>query len=278
MSDNGRTAGHAGFLVPVGGAEKKLRGPLILGRFTYVCGGRRADIVVVPTASRLPDTGERYQSVFRQLGARSVQVLPVRTRRDAGREDALAMIRGASGIFFTGGDQMRLARRIGGTPLAAAIREQFAAGASVGGTSAGAAFLSERMIAFGKSGSTPRADMVMIVAGLGLTSRFVIDQHFRQRDRLGRLLTALSEAKSSIGLGLDEDTAAFIHDGSLEVVGNGSITVVDTKLARTCPGRRAGRTDPICLIGLRLHVLVHGSTFHVGARVARAPHEPAVTP
>jgi cyanophycinase len=261
----------AGFLVPVGGAERKLRGPLILGRFVYVCGGRRARILVVPTASRLPDTGTRYRDLFLHLGARSAEILPVAARRDSSRPEVLEAVRGASGIFFTGGDQMRLARRIGGTPLADAIGEQHRAGASVGGTSAGAAFMSQRMIAFGKSGSTPRPNMVMIADGLGLTDRFVIDQHFRQRDRLGRLLAALAGRQYEIGLGLDEDTAAFIHNGSFEVVGNGAITVVDTEHAETCPGVRAERTSALCLVGLRLHVLVHGSTFDLGSRTAHLP-------
>jgi cyanophycinase len=275
MSANGTpdgTAAPAGFLVPVGGAEKKMREPLILGRFVYVCGARRAQIVVIPTASRLPDTGERYGTVFTHLGARSAQVLDVRTRRDSMRPDAADAVRHASGIFFTGGDQARLAKRICGTPLADAIREQFARGAAVGGTSAGAAFLSDRMIAFGKSGSTPRKDMVVMTRGLGLT-RLVIDQHFRQRDRLGRLLTAIAGERGAIGLGLDEDTAAFISPTTMEVVGNGSITVVDSKLSKTCPGRRPGRSSPICLIGLRLHILVHGSTFHLGGRTAHAPFD-----
>jgi cyanophycinase len=268
MKEDSRSSALAGFLVPIGGAEQKLREPLILGRFAYMCGGRRARLLIIPTASRLPDTGDRYRDVFRQLGVGSVELLPVRTRRDSMRADACEAVRRATGIFFTGGDQMRLAKRIGGTALAEAIREQHAAGVSVAGTSAGAAFLSRRMIAFGKSGSTPRLDMAIIAEGLGLTDRFVIDQHFRQRDRLGRLLTALVGQRGEIGLGLDEDTAAFIGSDRLEVVGNGAITVVDTKLARTCPGRRAGRTDPICMIGLRLHVLVHGSTFQLNARTA----------
>jgi cyanophycinase len=266
MIGNGRPSAGSGFLVPIGGAEQKLREPLILGRFLYICGGRRADIVVVPTASRLADTGERYRNLFLHLGARSVEVLAVQTRRDAARPEAAAAIRAASGVFFTGGDQMRLARRITGTRLAEVIHEEFDRGTSVGGTSAGAAFLSERMIAYGKSGSTPRADMVILASGLGLTRRFVIDQHFRQRDRLGRLLTALSTERGTIGLGLDEDTAAFIHDGTIEVLGNGSITVVDTRTARACTSPRAGRSDPICLLDLQLHVLVHGSTFDYAGR------------
>lgn len=252
-----------GILVPIGGAEEKdaTGEPLILGRFVYVSGGRRARLVVIPTASSLPDTGRRYCTVFDHLGARKVEMLRPRTRREANDPEAAAMIRRATGIFLTGGSQFRLSKRLSGTVMAKAIHERFAEGAAVGGTSAGAAFLSDRMIAFGKSGSTPRPDMVTIAPGLGLTSRFIIDQHFRQRDRLGRLLMALAEFPEAIGLGLDEDTAAFIGGGGFEVVGNGAITVVDARSAETRRLPHPGLHDPIGMSNLRLHILVHGSTF-----------------
>lgn len=121
------------------------------------------------------------------------------------------------------------------------------------------------MIAFGKSGSTPRPHMVTIAPGLGLTSSFIIDQHFRQRDRLGRLLMALSEYPATIGLGLDEDWAAFIGGGGFEVVGNGATTVVDARSAETLKSAHPGRHDPIGMSNLRLHVLVHGATFTIDA-------------
>jgi cyanophycinase len=263
-----------GYLVPIGGAEQKIatREPLILGRFVYVAGGRRAKLVVIPAASSLPDTGARYCRVFRHLGARSVDQLHPRTRKEANDPEAVALIRGSTGVFLTGGNQFRLSKRLVGTALAQAIREVHAGGASVGGTSAGAAFLSANMIAFGKSGSTPRPDMVTLAPGLGLTSRFIIDQHFRQRDRLGRLLTALAGSPRTIGLGLDEDTAAFIEGDRFEVVGNGAITVVDARRVETwVPPAHADRHDPICMTNLKLHVLVHGAAYDIGRRQATVP-------
>lgn len=263
-----------GVLVPIGGAEEKVatREPLILGRFVYVAGGRRSKLVVIPTASSLPDTGERYCKVFRHLGVRSVDLLRPRTRKEADDAEAVEKIRESTGIFLTGGNQFRLSKRLVGTALAEAIRELHADGAAVGGTSAGAAFLSTNMIAFGKSGSTPRPDMVTLAPGLGLTSRFIIDQHFRQRDRLGRLLTALAGSPNAIGLGLDEDTAAFIDGDAFEVVGNGSITVVDTRRVETwVPPAHADRHDPICMTNLKLHMLVHGSRYDITRRVATVP-------
>ena len=117
------------------------------------------------------------------------------------------------GVFLTGGNQLRLSTMIGGTEVAKAIRRRNAEGMHVAGTSAGAAFLCEHMIAFGKEGASPRAKIVTLAPGLGLTNRVIIDQHFRQRDRLGRLLTALAYNPFAIGIGLDENTAALHRAG-----------------------------------------------------------------
>ncbi|MDE3127224.1 MAG: cyanophycinase [Gemmatimonadota bacterium] len=260
-----------GLLIPIGGAEAGSREPVTLGRFLYAAGGTRAELAVVPTGSSEPDTGERYRELFTRLGARVVHVVGPTTRREANDPQAEALVRRASGIFITGGDQYRVATVLRGTAVGRAIRAAHAAGAVVGGTSAGAAVLSAQMIAFGKSGATPRAGMVSFAPGLGLTSRFIIDQHFRQRDRLGRLLTALATYPRAIGLGLDEDTAAQIGARSLEVVGSGAITVVDPAGATSSLPRNGSQHQPICITGLTLHVLVHGATFDITTRTAAPP-------
>jgi cyanophycinase len=205
-----------GWIVPIGGAEEKDNAPAILRRFVQLAadaGGGRADIVVIPTASQLAATGARYERIFRELGAAEVEALDFDTRRDAQEPGRVERLQRASGVFMTGGNQLRLSTLIGGTPVAKTLRALNAAGVPVAGTSAGAAFISEHMIAFGDEGSTPVAGSVRLAAGLGLTNRFVIDQHFRQRDRLGRLLTALAYNPFAVGIGLDEDTAAFIAPG-----------------------------------------------------------------
>ena len=141
----------------------------------------------------------------------------------------------------------------------------------VAGTSAGAAFLPEHMIAGGYEGSTPTPDMVTLAPGLGLTNHVIVDQHFRQRDRLGRLLTALAYNPFAIGIGLDEDTAAFIGpDNALEVVGSGGLTIVDPAEISYSSMDRAHRSDPVSLIGVKLHILVSGGRFDISSRVARA--------
>ncbi len=263
--------GERGWIVPIGGAEDKEHDPRILKRFLRVCGGSEADIVVIPTASRLEDTGARYEKIFSELGAARVTSLNFATRADGEREDWLERIAYATGVFFTGGNQLRLSTILGGTRAAKMIRQTNAAGVAVGGTSAGASILSEHMIAFGAEGGSPRADSVRLAPGLGLTNRFIIDQHFRQRDRLGRLVSALAYNPFPVGIGLDEDTAAFIGpDNTLEVEGSGAVTVVDADSAEFSSMAQADESEPVCLIGLRVHVLVRGATFNLHTRRASA--------
>ena len=260
-----------GFIIPIGGAEEKQNDPLILQRFVELCGGENADIVVLPTASRLQDTGARYERIFRELGAADVTAVDFDTRRDCAESNRLDRIARAKGVFFTGGNQLRITTLIGGTPVAKLIRERNAHGMHVAGTSAGAAVLSEHMIAFGEEGGSPRAGSVGLSPGLGLTNRFIIDQHFRQRDRLGRLTTALAFNPFAVGIGLDEDTAAFIGpDNTLEVEGSGAITVVDASQLQFSSLDRIDDGEPVCLLGLNIHILVRGATFNLHTRRASA--------
>lgn len=258
-----------GWIIPIGGAEDKLQRRRILKRFVQLCGGRDARIAIIPTASRLADTGARYVDLFDRLESGTSSIVDIQTREDGAREDYLDMLENATGIFFTGGNQLRISTIIGGTPAAKLIRLRNAAGIPVAGTSAGASILSEHMIAFGKEGSSPRAGSVRLAPGLGLTNRFIIDQHFRQRDRLGRLVAALAFNPFAIGIGLDEDTAAFIGpDNTLEVEGSGALTVVDASELQFSSMAEAGQTKPVCLLGLKVHILVEGATFNLHTRKA----------
>jgi cyanophycinase len=263
--------GQRGWIIPIGGAEEKENSPQILKRFVELAGGREADIAIIPTASSLTTTGSRYERIFAEMGASRVVSLDFDTRRDADEPGRLERLRAASGVFFTGGNQLRLTTLIGGTPIAQTVRQMNAAGIPVAGTSAGAAFLCEHMIAFGAEGGTPVAGSVRLAPGLGLTNRFVIDQHFRQRDRLGRLLAALAYNPFAVGIGLDEDTAAFIApDNTVEVEGSGGITVVDAAEVQFSSMDQAAEGDPVCLLGVKLHILVRGATFDLPSRCAQA--------
>lgn len=262
-----------GFIVAIGGAEKKHGDDdEILRRYADLAGGRSARMVVIPTASEEADTGRRYEKIFAGLEVRDIAVLGFDTRRECEDQESLTLLARATGVFLTGGNQIRLSSTLGGTPVARALRTMNAEGVHVAGTSAGAAFLSEHMIAIGDEGATPRNGMVSLAPGLGLTNRVIVDQHFRQRDRLGRLLTALSFNPFAIGLGLDEDTAAFIGpDETLEAVGSGAITIVDPARVEYSSIDSARRGDPVCLLGIRMHVLIQGATFNLHTREAAPP-------
>lgn len=260
-----------GWIIPIGGAEEKDNSPAILRRFVDLAGGSSADIVVIPTASQLKSTGPRYERIFSELGAERVTAIDFDTRRDAEEPSRVERLRQATGVFMTGGNQLRLSTLIGGTPIAKTLRVMNAAGVPVAGTSAGAAYISEHMIAFGDEGSTPVAGSVRLAPGLGLTNRFIIDQHFRQRDRLGRLLTALAYNPFAVGIGLDEDTAAFIApDNTVHVEGSGGITVIDASGVQFSSMDSIDEGQPVCLLGIKLHILTRGATFNLHTRVAEA--------
>ena len=259
---------NRGCLVPIGGAEDKEGESTILRRFVSICGGNDARLAVIPTASRLRDTGQRYVELFRSLGAREVTSLRFRSRHDCQDGDLLETLRDSNGVFMTGGNQSRLADILGGTPVQESLLSMHRSrGVHVAGTSAGAAVMSSRMIARGRSGDVPYPDMVSLDRGLGFTDTLIIDQHFSQRDRLGRLLCAMAYNPRKIGVGIDEDTSVFIGpDDVLDVVGSGTVTVVDPADMR-CPGRDEVPLDsPLAMIGVRLHILTPGMRFDLNTR------------
>jgi cyanophycinase len=260
-----------GYIIPVGGAEEKVGDITILRRFAHLCGGEACRVAIIPTASMISETGRMYEDLFHGLGVREARSLPIASRADCERQDWLELLEQVDAVFLTGGNQLRLSTMIGGTEVAKALRRRNSEGMHIAGTSAGAAFLCEHMIAFGREGASPRARIVTLAPGLGLTNRVIIDQHFRQRDRLGRLLTALAYNPFAVGIGLDENTAAFIApDETLEVVGKGALTIVDPADLEFSSMARVRKNDPVCLIGLKLHILDQGSTFNLHTRVATA--------
>jgi cyanophycinase len=258
------TEGH---VIVVGGAEDKVRERVILARFVALAGGPDARIAVISTASSLgPLAGQLYRQVFGELGA--AEVHPIHTTSRAGCADpsAVSTVRDATGIFLTGGNQLRLSSTIGGTPLAQAIVRRHREGAVVAGTSAGASAMSTHMVAFGASGATPKQRMVQMAAGLGLLPGLIVDQHFEQRNRLGRLLAIIAQNPSLLGLGIDEDTAGVVGpDRVLEVIGRRSITIIDGSESETDAWEvKAHR--PLMISNVRLHSLPAGYRFDLDQR------------
>ncbi len=265
-----------GLLIAIGGAEDKTRQRVILRYFLEAAGGTDAAIVVLATASEMPETGERYADLFYRMHADSVEVLRIDTREHAleVKEEALDLLEYATGLFLTGGSQLKFSSALGGTQIAQAIRQRHQAGMIVAGTSAGAGVLSEHMIALGDSGGTPRRRLVHLAKGLGLAPNLIIDQHFRRRDRLGRLLTALSYNPGLLGVGIDEDTAAlFDGSGVLSVLGAGSVTVVDPAGLRYTDSHAVHRGQPIAMMGLKVDVLTAGCHYDLERRAGIPPAE-----
>ena len=257
-----------GYVIPIGGAEAKRKDPEILERFVKLCGGTDARILVIPTASELEETGPAYQDLFEDMGARTM-CIPIEERDDCYQEEILGVLERANGIFITGGNQLRLSTILGGTPVARAIRRLNAEGVHMAGTSAGAAIISEHMIAGGRSGPSPRESGVVLAPGLGLTNRAIIDQHFNRRGRMGRLLAALSFNPFVCGLGIDENTAAFIApNGDMEVVGQGTVTVIDPSNLSHSSMSYVAKAEAVSLIGLKLHILASGAHFNLETREA----------
>jgi cyanophycinase len=256
-----------GTVIVIGGAEDKFRDRVILNRFVALAGGPDATVVVVSTASSLGrEAGERYRQVLGELGVGTVRPLHAMTRAQANDETFARSVSDATGIFLTGGNQLRLSSTIGGTRLADAILERFREGAVIAGTSAGASAMSSHMIAFGASGGTPKHRMAALAAGLGVLPSVIIDQHFQQRNRLGRLLSVIAQNPSLLGLGIDEDTAGVVGpDGVMEVIGRGSITIVDGAGAETDAWDVHGH-KPLMISGVVLHALPAGYRFDLRRR------------
>jgi len=265
-----------GFIIPIGGGEDRVKDMAIHRKFVELSGDEKADIVVIPTASRLEETGPDYNRIFTELGAGKVEFLPITQRADCDNPTFAEMLDRATGIFLTGGNQLRLSTILGGTLVAQKIRRQNAAGVPVAGTSAGASVMSEHMIAGGSSNAAPAEGNINLAPGLGLTNAVIIDQHFTQRNRLGRLLTASSFNPFLIGLGIDEDTGAFIGpDNVFEVVGSGTVTVVDASHLTHSSMWDAREGEALSLLGLKLDVMGQGCRYDLTNRLAFPPREHA---
>lgn len=261
------SAGPVGPLFVIGGAEDKLKRRNVLSRFVDACGGPEASIAVIPTASSLgPEIIDVYVALFTRLGAGDVFGVRPESRGEASDPSYVDTLADVTGVFMTGGNQLKLSAIVNGTPFGEAIRAAHRRGAVVGGTSAGASFQSSHMVAFGSGGTNPKQRMTQLAAGLGLVEECVIDQHFMQRNRYGRLLMCVAQSPNLLGIGVDEDTAAVITDGShLEVIGRGAVTIMDGRDV-VSNAHEVTHTKPLMVSGARLHVLPQGARFDLRSR------------
>jgi cyanophycinase len=274
-----------GPLIAIGGAEDKLGRRAVLSEFVSLAGGADARIAVVPTASSLgPEIIEVYDALFRKLGAREVVGARPHSRSEAEDPAVVGLLDDVTGIFMTGGNQLKLASIVSGTAFGDAIVAAHRRGVVVAGTSAGASIQSSHMVAFGPGGSTPKQRMTQLAGGLGLVPDVVIDQHFSQRNRYGRLLMLVAQSPALLGIGIDEDTAVVVtqHVGpdgpkrTLRVLGRGVVTLFDAR-AVVSNAHTARRTAPLLASGVVLHVLPAGAVFDLTDRTLVEP-APEVDP
>ncbi len=249
-------------LVIIGGAEDKEGDCQILREFVRRAGSTKARIVIMTAATELPrEVGENYIRVFERLGAEDARIIDTETRDDASSSTALEAISKATGVFFTGGDQARITSILKDTEIDAAIHKRFSEGIVVGGTSAGAAVMPDVMIVEGDSETNPRIEIVDMGPGLAFLPGVVIDQHFSQRGRLGRLISALAQQPAVLGFGIDENTAMVVTDSQIEIIGEGSVTIVDESEVIHNNIDEILRDEALAICGARLHILPHGYKF-----------------
>lgn len=261
------SAGKNGQLVIIGGREDHDGDCKILREFVHYAGGTEANLAILTAATRDPrKAAEDYLRVFRRLDVKNIQIIDTNRREDGENPEHLKIIEESTGAFFTGGDQSRIIELLKGTKLDDLLHERHREGMVIGGTSAGAAMMPDMMIVDGDSDTNPRMDAVIMGEGMGFLPSVVIDQHFAQRGRLGRLVTALLKEPAILGLGIDEDTAVIVDGDELTVIGRGAVTVIDDSEAVYDNLAELSRDEAIAVCGVKLHILPHGFRFNLKTR------------
>ena len=253
-----------GHLLVIGGAEDKYNERRILKKFLELAGGERAEVLIVPVASDFPEfAADVYTQAFRNLGVANPRVLRATSRQDIVHADVDKMLDGVTGVFMTGGDQMRLVSLLGGTKLAEKLRRLVRdTNVVLAGTSAGAAAMSTSMIVRGEPSSHPHKNAVKLSPGLGFLKNIIIDQHFTERGRISRLITAVSYNPYNLGIGIDENTAIILNsEGIMEVYGSGSATIVDGSLITYNEIAEVEENQSFSVCGVQLHVLRDGLIY-----------------
>lgn len=264
MSQSTKTA-----ILVIGGAEDKVHGREILSNFFCRAGSGEARIAIIPSASREPIiSGERYQGIFNDMGAKEIKILDIRDRAQGSDPDLQAYVEDCTGVFMTGGDQLRLCGLLADTPLMEKVRQRVHLGEiTLAGTSAGAAVMGHHMIAGGSSGESPNRSLVDLATGLGIIPEVIVDQHFHNRNRMARLMSAVAARPERLGIGIDEDTCAlFERDGWLQVIGKGTVTIIDAEEMVYTNYSEIAAQDPISLHNLRVHILCHGDRYYLHKR------------
>ncbi|APM41033.1 cyanophycinase [Clostridium kluyveri] len=258
-----------GNLIIIGGAEDKTGEKKILKEVCNKLAKDRDILVIATIASEVPEElGNEYYKIFTQLGIKNVRILNIVDRKGAFATNSIKTIENASLIFFTGGDQLRITSLIGGTPLYSKIQELYENGCTFVGTSAGASIMSDTMIITGPNDESPKKCTLKMAPGLGFIKGVIIDQHFAQRGRIGRLLVGIAENPQSLGIGIDEDTAIIVKDnGQFVVMGSGAVYVIDGSDITYSNVSEQYPDDILSIFNVKVHVLKQGNRFNFTSKL-----------
>jgi cyanophycinase len=269
MSDNRR-----GTLIIIGGHEERepsSERAILKEVAARVDGGK---LVLATVASHHPEGYfEEYQRAFRDLDVGELVELYVEDRSEAGDQDKLRVLDDAAGVFFSGGDQLRITSQIGDSAIEEKVRRLYERGGVIAGTSAGASVMSETMLVKGTSQETHRIGDLHMAPGLGLIRDVIIDQHFAERGRFGRLIGAVAHNPRVLGIGVDENTAAVVEGGSLTVLGSGAVYIVDGSRVTYSNLAEARSEVTLSMHNMTVHVLAEGDRFDLASRDPKAPRE-----
>ena len=266
-----------GTLIPIGGNEDKgtdtgeqyhleFIQESILARVVRESGGKKANIVVIPTASSIPiEVADNYLKAFDKLGCDNVRIMDIRKRNQSDISDYLRMMEEAQCVMFSGGNQSKITRNIRGTQLHEILSNRYRKDKLVvAGTSAGAMCMSEEMIAGGSSREAFVKGAVKMDKGLGFIPNLTIDSHFIRRGRFGRLAEAVAKFPSMVGIGLAEDTGMVIKEGKIfEVIGSGMVIIFDPRKLKHNNQAILEEGTPMSLTNLKTHVLANGDRFNI---------------
>lgn len=258
-----------GNLIIIGGAEDKTGEKGILKEVCSKVNGSEEHLVIATVASGVPEElGTIYKSLFTELGVKNISILNVQSRNDACEKSGISTIENSDLVFFTGGDQLKITSLIGGTPLYTAMLKRYKEGCVFVGTSAGASVMSDTMIVTGPDEESPRKCTLKMAPGLGFINGVIIDQHFAQRGRIGRLLVGVAENPESLGIGIDEDTAIVVNNkGEFKVIGNSAVYVIDGYNISQCNVSEQYPDEVLSIFGVKMHVLKKGDRFDLNMRI-----------
>lgn len=257
-----------GNLIIIGGAEDKRGSKTILREVCNRIDKEKDTLVVATVASELPEElGDEYKQIFQALNVKNIEILNIKNREDAYDINNVKVIQGASLVFFTGGDQLRITSLIGGTPLYKTIQTRYNEGCIFVGTSAGASVMSDTMIVTGPDEESPRKCTLKMAPGLGLIRGVIIDQHFAQRGRIGRLMVGIAENPESLGIGIDEDTAIVVNNkAEFRVIGSGAVYIIDGSNIEHTNVSEQYPDDILSIFNVKLHILKNGDLYNLNLK------------